>query len=95
MRPHPGVTLALFITLTCGLLSALSLFSREDGTGTYQQKGTAILILTAMIVILLTLVATAKMRWPHLWKKNSTHKRHHQHTRHHPAVKNQDRLRKR
>jgi uncharacterized membrane protein YozB (DUF420 family) len=90
LRPHPVVTMLLIFVLVVGLLSAMSLFSMEEGTGEYKQKGLFILILTGIISICLTIVATAKMWFPHLWKKNSTHARHKQHSRHHPAVKERE-----
>jgi hypothetical protein len=62
----------------------------EEGTGEYSQKGTLVLIITAIVSILLIVVATSKMWFPHLWKKNSTHKRHRQHTQYHPSVKEKE-----
>lgn len=82
--------MVLILVLIVGLLGSLSLFSMEDGTGVYRQKGILTLIVTLLITTLLTIVATAKMWFTHLWKKNSTHARHKQHTRHHPAVKEQE-----
>lgn len=87
MKPHPVVSMVLFLVLTIGLLLALSFFSKEDGAGVYRQKGILVLVLTVLISVCLTIVATAKIWFTHLWKKNSTHSRHKQHTRHHPAVK--------
>lgn len=82
--------MVLILVLIVGLLGALSLFSMEDGTGVYRQKGILTLIVTLIITICLTMVATAKMWFSHLWKKNSTHARHKQHTRYHPAVREQE-----
>jgi hypothetical protein len=90
MRPHPGVTIALIIILISGLLGSMSLFSMEEGTGEFRQKGMFTLIATILISIMLTFVATSKIWFPHLWKKNSTHKRHHQHTRHHPVMQEKE-----
>jgi hypothetical protein len=87
LRPHPVVSSALVFVLIIGLLTSLSFFSKEDGTGIYRQKGMLTATLTAVISICLTLVATAKMWFTHLWKKNSTHDRHKRHTENHPAVK--------
>ena len=72
------------------LLLAMSFFSKEDGTGVYRQKGTFTVILTAIISICLTIIATAKLWFTHLWKKNSTHDRHKRHTANHPVVKERE-----
>lgn len=90
LRPHPGVSLALILILLVGLLTILSFFSKEDGTGVYRQKGILVLVLTAVISICLTIVATAKMWFTHLWKRNSSHSRHKKHTQHHPATKDRE-----
>jgi len=76
----------MIFTLVIGILLALSFFSKEDGTGIYLQRGTFTLVATAILSILLAILATSKMWYPHLWNKNSTHERHKQHTRHHPAM---------
>ena len=90
MRPHPGVTAALVLVLLVGLLLSMSFFYQEEGTGQYRQSGILTLIITAFLFIFLVFLATAKLWFPHLWKKNSTHDRHKQHTRHHPAMKQRD-----
>ncbi|VGO21103.1 hypothetical protein [Pontiella sulfatireligans] len=90
MRPHPVVSACLIIILIVGLLLAMSFFSQEDGTGTFKQRGILTLIVTAILSICLTILATAKLWFTHLWKKNSTHARHKQHTKHHPAVQNRE-----
>ena len=90
LRPHPGVTIALILVLIIGLLGAFSLLGKEDGSGQYRQQGVLVLIITGMLTFFLTIVATSKMWFTHLWKKNSTHARHKQHTRHHPSVKEQE-----
>ena len=87
MRPHPVLMGTMILTLVVGLLLALSFFSQEEGTGHYQQRGVLTLIITAFLSLCLTLLATAKLWFTHLWKKNSTHARHRQHTKHHPVVK--------
>ncbi len=84
MRPHPVVAGALILTLVVGLLLALSFLSQEDGSGASRQRAVFVLVMTVTFTILLTIVATAKLWYPHLWKKNSTHERHRQHSRHHP-----------
>jgi hypothetical protein len=88
MRPHPALVISIILTLLVGVLFAMSFFYREDGTGMYKQRGILILIITGILTIFQLILATSKMWFPHLWKKNSTHARHKQHTQHHPAVKN-------
>jgi len=87
MRPHPVVSALLIIILLVGLLLALSFFSQEDGTGVNAQRATVTLMITGVLSLFLTILATAKFWFPHLWKKNSNHARHKQHTKHHPAMK--------
>ncbi|MEA2067969.1 MAG: hypothetical protein U9P12_02100 [Verrucomicrobiota bacterium] len=90
MRPHPVVTGGLVLILVVGFLLALSFFSQEEGTGDFQQKGVLTLIVTAILCIFLSILATAKFWFPHLWKKNSTHARHKQHSQYHPVVKDRE-----
>ena len=45
------------------------------------------LIITGIISFCLAIVATSKLWFPHLWKKNSTHARHKQHTSNHPTMR--------
>ena len=90
LRPHPVVSLVLILVLIVGVLLSMSFYAKEDGTGVYRQRGTFTLILTAIISICLTIVATAKMWFTHLWKKNSTHDRHKRHSKYHPAVKERE-----
>ncbi len=90
MRPHPLLTAALIMTLIVGMLLALSFFSKEEGTGHFRQQGVLVLIITGIITIFLLILATAKLWFPHLWKKNSTHDRHKQHTQYHPSVRNRE-----
>ncbi|MDF7807860.1 hypothetical protein P4E94_10465 [Pontiellaceae bacterium B12219] len=85
LRPHPAVTGALILIITVGLLLALSFFAKEEGTGVHKHKGILTLMITAVFSICLLIVATAKLWYTHLWKKNSTHDRHRQHTQYHPA----------
>ena len=72
------------------ILNLALLFSQEDGTGIYQQKGTISAIITGLLTLFLIIVATAKFRFTHLWKKNATHSRHHQHSQQHPAEKEKE-----
>jgi hypothetical protein len=90
LKPHPIVSLVLVLVLITGTLIALSFFSMEDGTGKFKHRGILVLILTALLSICLTIVATAKMWFSHLWKKNSTHARHKKHTKYHPIVKERE-----
>jgi NADH:ubiquinone oxidoreductase subunit 5 (subunit L)/multisubunit Na+/H+ antiporter MnhA subunit len=90
LRPDPVVTLVLVMILIVGLLLTMSFFSKEDGTGVFRQKGTLTLIITAILSICLAILATAKLWFTHLWKKNSTHARHKQHSKYHPAVKERE-----
>ncbi|MCK5675889.1 MAG: hypothetical protein KAH99_02625 [Verrucomicrobia bacterium] len=87
LKPHPGVSLLFILVVIGGLLTAMSFFSMEEGTGEYRQRGILTLVFTAILGIFLTIVATSKMWFPHLWKKNSTHSRHKKHTQYHPTVK--------
>lgn len=90
LKPHPVVSMLFIFVLIIGLLTALSFFSMEEGTGEYRQKAIATIILTVMITLFLGIVATSKMWFSHLWKRNSNHSRHKNHTRHHPAVKERE-----
>lgn len=87
LRPHPIVLMILILVLITGVLIAMSFFSMEDGTGSFKHRGVFTLIITALLSICLSIVATAKMWFSHLWKKNSTHDRHKRHTKYHPAMK--------
>ena len=90
MRPNPIALGAMFLILIVGLLLALSFFAKDGGSGAYRQQGIFTVIVTGIICVLLLILATAKMWFPHLWKKNSTHDRHKQHSRHHPAVRERE-----
>lgn len=90
MRPHPFLIGAIILTLVVGCLLSLSFFSKEEGTGQYQQYAILTLIITGILTVFLLILATSKMWFPHLWKKNSTHDRHKQHTRHHPSVRDRE-----
>jgi hypothetical protein len=89
LKPHPVVSILLVFVFITGLLGTMSLFSMEEGTGEYRQKGILTALVTLVITICLSIVATAKLWFSHLWRKNSTHDRHKQHSRHHPVVKEQ------
>lgn len=90
LRPHPVVSMVLVLVLIAGVLVAMSFFSMEEGTGEYRHIGIFILVITAMVSICLAIVATSKMWFPHLWKKNSTHARHKHHTQYHPSMKERE-----
>jgi len=90
MRPHPVLTGAIILTVVVGLLLSMSFFSQEEGTGTFRQRGILTLIISGILTVFLLILATSKLWFPHLWKKNSTHERHKQHTRHHPAVRDRE-----
>jgi hypothetical protein len=90
MRPHPVLTGAIILTVVVGLLLAMSFFFKEDGAGRYKHFAVVTLVVTGILTILLLILATSKMWFPHLWKKNSSHDRHKQHTRHHPAVRDRE-----
>jgi len=77
----------LVLAMITGILLAMSFFSREDGTGTFNQRGVLTLLITTLLCICLGIVATSKMWFRHLWKKNSSHDRHKQHTKYHPLVR--------
>jgi uncharacterized protein YacL len=89
MRPHPVITGALIFVPTVGLLIAMSFFAQEEGTGIHRQHGMLAVIITVILTFCLLVLATSKLWFTHLWKKNSTHARHKQHTKYHPAVKQQ------
>ena len=82
--------MVLVLVVIAGVLTALSFFSMEEGTGEYKQRGTFTLVITAILSICLAIIATSKMWFSHLWKKNSTHARHKNHTRFHPAMKDRE-----
>jgi amino acid transporter len=90
MRPHPVLTGAIILTVVVGLLVAASFASKEDGAGRYQHYAVVTLVITGILTVFLLILATSKMWFPHLWKKNSSHDRHKQHTRYHPAVKDRE-----
>ena len=90
LRPHPVLTGTIILTLVVGLLLALSFFYKEDGAGRYRHFGNVTLLITGIFTFFLLILATSKMWFPHLWKKNSSHDRHRQHTRHHPMVKDRE-----
>ena len=90
MRPHPVLTGAIVLTVVGGVLLALSFLSKEDGAGQYKHYGIVTLIITGILTVFLLILATSKMWFPHLWKKNSSHDRHKQHTRYHPTVKDRE-----
>ncbi len=90
LRPHPVVSMVLTLVVIVGLLLAMSFFSMEEGTGEYEQRGIFTLVVTAILSVCLAIIATSKMWFSHLWKKNSTHERHKKHTRYHPTVKDRD-----
>jgi hypothetical protein len=62
----------------------------EEGTGKHSQRAILTLVVTAITSICLAIVATAKMWFLHLWKKNSSHARHRNHTRYHPSIKERE-----
>ena len=88
LRPHPAATGAFFFTLIVGLLLAMSLLSKEEGAGNYKQQAVLTLSITGVVCFCLAILATSKMWFRHLWKKNSTHDRHKQHTQYHPNARN-------
>ena len=90
MRPDPIASFVCIIIFVTGSLISLSFFSQEDGTGIYQQKGTISALVTGLLTLFLIIVATAKFRFTHLWKKNATHSRHHKHSQLHPAEKEKE-----
>jgi hypothetical protein len=90
MRPHPIIMGLLILVPVSGLLLAMSFFSYEEGTGRYYHRGILTLIITGIMWIFLLILATSKLWFPHLWKKNSTHARHKQHTRFHPSIRDRE-----
>jgi hypothetical protein len=95
LRPHPVVMGAFFFVLIVGLLLSMSLLSKEEGAGVYKQKAMLTLAVTGVICFCLAILATSKLWFSHLWKKNSTHARHKQHTQYHPATQNRRSSRRR
>ena len=85
LRPHPAVTMLFFFILVIGTLMSLSFLSMEEGAGQYRQKAAFTLSVTGVLCTILAILATSKLWFRHLWKKNSTHDRHKQHSHHHPA----------
>ncbi len=90
LRPHPLVSALFIFVLVIGLLAALSLLIKEEGTGEYKQKAILIMTITGLLCSFLAILATSKLWFSHLWKKNSTHARHKNHTRHHPETKRKE-----
>lgn len=66
----------------------MSLLAQEEGAGDYRQKAILTLVITGVICFCLAILATSKLWFRHLWKKNSTHDRHKQHTQYHPNARN-------
>lgn len=87
MKPHPALVGAFIMITVIGMLVSLSFFSQEVGTGDFKRRGIFVLMVTGILDIFLIILATSKLWFPHLWKKNSTHERHKHHTRHHPSVR--------
>lgn len=81
---------ALVLTLIVGILLTLSFLSKEDGTGKYEQLVIFTIIITSFLTLFLLILATSKMWFPHLWKRNSSHDRHKRHTQHHPSMRGRD-----
>ena len=78
------------MVLVVGVLLALSFFSKEEGIGDYHRKGILTLMVTGILGFCLFLLATAKVWFTHLWKKNSNHDRHKQHSQFHPSVQQEE-----
>ena len=91
MRPHPAMIMAMIFVLIMGLLLAGSMFRMDNGSGESVDRGILVLVITGLLVVFLLIAATSKMWFPHLWKKNSSHKRHHRHSKHHPGYATNDR----
>ena len=90
LRPHPALSGAFIFVLVVGFLLSMSFFSKEEGTGQFQQQGIVVLIITGFICLCLFILGTSKFWFPHLWKKNSTHARHKQHSKYHPAEREKE-----
>ena len=91
LRPNPVVTIVFFLALIIGGLVALSFNSMDEGAGQYRQRAIFTLFITGTFCIGLVIIATSKLWFSHLWKKNSTHARHKQHTHHHPSKRHKSR----
>ena len=90
LRPHPVVTGLFIFVLVIGLLTAMSFITKDEGAGDYRQKGILTLTITGILSTCLAILATSKLWFTHLWKKNSTHARHKNHTKHHPAIQEKE-----
>ena len=90
LRPHPLVSALFIFVFVVGLLSAMALLIKEEGTGEYKQKANFTMTVTGVTCACLAILATSKLWFSHLWKKNSSHARHKKHTRHHPEVKKKE-----
>ena len=88
LKPHPGFVFSFFFTLLVGGLVALALLSKEEGVGDYRQKAIFVMLVTGLLCFFQLILATSKLWFPHLWKRNSTHNRHKQHSAHHPTTRN-------
>ncbi len=88
MKPHPMMLGGFFLVLIVGGLLALSFFVKDEGAGDYRMRGVLVLMITGLISFFLLILMTAKLWFPHLWKKNSTHARHKQHSAYHPSNRN-------
>jgi hypothetical protein len=85
----------MLLTLVTGTLTILSFLSKEDGTGVQKQRAILTMIITGILLFFQLILATSKLWFPHLWKRNSSHSRHRQHTRHHPSNKDRNQPTKR
>ncbi len=85
LKPDPVASFLLILVLIIGALASISFFQLEDGSGVNFQRGVIATLITGLLVLFLTLAATAKYWFSHLWKKNATHNRHRMHTRNHPS----------
>ncbi len=90
LRPHPLVSGLFIFILVIGLLATMALLAKEEGTGVYRQKANLTMAVTGITCACLAILATSKLWFPHLWKKNSAHARHKKHTRHHPEIKKKE-----
>jgi hypothetical protein len=84
LRPHPAITTGMILVPLIGVLTAAALFQKDAGTGELKPAAILVLIITGILFFMLLIGATYKLFFPHLWKRNSSHKRLRQHSKHHP-----------
>jgi hypothetical protein len=90
LKPSPGAIFIFALTLVSGILITLAIYSKEEQDGAYEHRMAFLsIIVTSLLCFFQIILATSKLWFPHLWKKNSSHDRHRHHSPNHPSVQRQ------